>query len=132
MIKQCKYMGEMRLGSDVSEKQERVKTGSASKRRSQRITNQPLVLPPNLNYPVALRGTSQQRMFVALPLGNCLPSKDPLAALTLGQAAPLLATKSCLRRSIGLDTLSFPSMLASCLFLSAAFLDTANFPEEMD
>lgn len=112
MIKQCNYMGKIRLGSDVPEKQDRIKIGPASKRGKQRITDQPPVLPPaNLNYPVTLSGTSQQRMFVALPLG-----KDPPLApvLTLGQAAPLPATNSLLHGSKGIEPFSVPSR-ACCL-----------------
>lgn len=106
-------MEDMRPGSDVLEKQETVKIRPASKKGVQRITNQPLVLPPNLNY---LSSPSQQRMLIAFPLGNHLPSQGPPAAPALGldQAAPLLATKRRLHRSIGLKTLSFPSR-ACCL-----------------
>lgn len=63
MIKQLKYMGNVRLGNYVLEKQERVETGR------QRIASQPPVLSPNLNYPVTLR------MFTVLPLGNHSPAR---------------------------------------------------------
>lgn len=53
IIKECEHMENMRLGSDVLEKQERARI-----KKRERITNQPSVLPPIMNYPVILSNTS--------------------------------------------------------------------------
>jgi len=124
MIKQCKHRRKARLGSDVPEKQEKVKIVLTSKRGSQRITNQLLVFSPHLNYPVTLSSTSHQRMFIAFSLGSHLSQPRPSSStsscfgpgcLSSGhkQASPqidgdgdLVLPQSCL-------LLAFPSVLPS-------------------
>lgn len=53
-------------------------------------------------------------------------------ALTLVLAAPFLAMTQLLHRWMQQQPVSIPSTLAARLSLGADFLDTANFPEEMD